>query len=62
MCTCDWVTLLYSRKLTEHAKPAIMEKNKNHLKKKEKENPVLLSTVQFSKCKAKIEGTKEFES
>ena len=23
---CDWVTLLYSRKLTEHCKPAIMEK------------------------------------
>ena len=32
---CDWVTLLYSRKLTEHCKPAIMEKNKSH-KKKEK--------------------------
>ena len=29
-CMCDWVTLLYSRKLTEHCKPAIMEKNKNH--------------------------------
>ena len=25
----DWVTLLYSRKLTEDSKPAIMEKNKN---------------------------------
>ena len=25
-CMCDWVTLLYSRKLTEHCKPAIMEK------------------------------------
>ena len=23
---CDWVTLLYSRKLTEHCKPGIMEK------------------------------------
>ena len=22
---CDWVTLLYGRKLTEHRKPAIME-------------------------------------
>ena len=31
-CMCDWVTLLYSRKLAEHCKPAIMEKNKNHLK------------------------------
>ena len=27
---CDWVTSLYSRKLTEHCKPVIMEKNKNH--------------------------------
>ena len=26
-------TLLYSRKLAEHYKPTIMEKNKNHLKK-----------------------------
>ena len=25
---CDWVTLLYSRKLTEHCKPAIMGKKK----------------------------------
>ena len=23
---CDWVTLVYSRKLTEHCKAAIMEK------------------------------------
>ena len=27
---CNWVTSLYSRKLTEHCKPAIMKKNKNH--------------------------------
>jgi len=27
---CNWVTVLYSRKLTEHCKPATMEKNKNH--------------------------------
>ena len=33
-CMCEWVTLLYSRKLTEHYKPAIMEKIKNHYKKK----------------------------
>ena len=26
MCMCDWVTLLYSKKLTEHRKPAIVEK------------------------------------
>ena len=25
-CMCDWVTLLSSRKLTEHCKPAMMEK------------------------------------
>ena len=27
-CMCNWVTMLYSRKLTEHCKPAIMEKIK----------------------------------
>ena len=27
---CNWITMLYSRKLAEHCKPAIMEKNKNH--------------------------------
>ena len=26
ICMCDWVTLLYSRKLTEHCKLAIMGK------------------------------------
>ena len=26
ICMCDWVTLLYDKKLTEHCKPAIMEK------------------------------------
>ena len=37
---CDWVTLLYSRKLTEHCKPAMMEiikrkeKKENNNKKK----------------------------
>ena len=33
ICMCDWVTLLYSRKLTEHCKPAIMEKIKIIIKK-----------------------------
>ena len=28
VCVCDWVTLLYSRKLTEHCKPTKMEKIK----------------------------------
>ena len=27
-CMCNWVTLLYSRKLIEHCKPAILEKIK----------------------------------
>ena len=31
-----WATFLYRRKFTEHCKPAIMEKNKNHLKRKTK--------------------------
>lgn len=34
MCVCDWVILLYSRKLTEHCKLAIMEKNLKHYIKK----------------------------
>ena len=32
ICMCDWITWLYSRKLTEHCKPAIMEKIKIILK------------------------------
>ena len=28
ICMCDWVSLLYSRKLADHCKPAIMEKIK----------------------------------
>ena len=28
ICMCDWVTLLYSRKWTEHCKPAIMKRIK----------------------------------
>ena len=34
VCMCDWVTLLYSRKLTECSKPNIMEKIKIIKKKK----------------------------
>ena len=26
-CVCNWVTMLYSRRLRENCKPAIMEKN-----------------------------------
>ena len=33
---CDWVPLLYSRKLTEHCKPTIMEKIKIIKKEKRK--------------------------
>ena len=40
-CMCNWVTMLYSRKLTEHRKTAIMEKNKNHHIKPNKQNTVL---------------------
>ena len=35
LCMCDWVILLYSRKLTEHCKPATMEKIKIIVKRKE---------------------------
>ena len=35
MCVCDWVTLLYNRKWTEHCKPTIIEKIKI-IKRKEK--------------------------
>ena len=31
---CNWVTMLYSRKLTEHCKPAIMKKKKKKEKRK----------------------------
>ena len=34
---CDWITVLYSRKLTEPGTPAITEKNKKHQNKKKKE-------------------------
>ena len=33
-CMCNWVTMLYSRKLAEHCKPAIKEKN-HQIKNKE---------------------------
>ena len=40
ICMCDWVTLPYSRKLTEHCKPAIMEKIKI-IKRKKRGVPVM---------------------
>ena len=36
VCVCDWVSLPYSRKLTEHCKPTIMEKIKLITKFKKK--------------------------
>ena len=46
-CTCDWVTLLCSGRLTEHGKPArvgkkkvITEKKKKKKKKKERKKPL----------------------
>ena len=38
---CDWVTLLYSKELTEHCKLAIMEKIKIIIKKKERKKSAL---------------------
>ena len=42
-CMCDWVTLRYNRKSTEHCKPAMMEKikiitklKKNYIHEKKK--------------------------
>ena len=46
VCICDWVTLLDSRKLTEHCKPAVMEKiniiflKRNNLSKKTVQQPL----------------------
>ena len=44
-----WVTMLYSRKLTEHCKPDIMEENKNHYLKKRD----LITLKSFSTAKEK---------
>jgi len=44
-CMCNWVTMMYNRKLTEHCKPAIM--GKNHLKKKFTVKDVSLLLVSF---------------
>ena len=37
ICMCDWVILLYSRKLMEHCKPTIIEGIRIILKKGKKE-------------------------
>ena len=63
ICMYDWVTLLYNRKLTEHCKPAIMEKNKNHyLRKKNSgwKNTLFLYSPEWKLC-AKLEVTHRAE-
>ena len=42
---CNWVTMLYSRTLTEDYKLAIMENNKNHDIKKERNKVVFLQAA-----------------
>ena len=46
ICMCDWVTLLYSRKLTVHYKLAITEKKNKNLKKNLKRNDNENTTIQ----------------
>ena len=56
---CDWVTMLYSRKLTEHCKPAIMEKIKIIINEKKEKNVLLFghahSMERFSRPEIKRE-------
>ena len=44
ICMYNWVTLLYSRELTEHCKPGITEKVKTILKNFKKEVIVFFSS------------------
>ena len=44
---CDWVTVLYSRKLTGHCKPAIVEKIKIILKNSFLKNSVARGEGQY---------------
>ena len=46
ICMYDWVTLLYSRKLTEHCNPAMMEKIK--ISKKNRKCKALTSSLVHS--------------
>ena len=43
---CNWVTMLHSRKLTDHCKQAIMEKNKNHIYIKENDMKELIYKIE----------------
>ena len=40
---CNWAAMVYNRKLIEHCKPAIMEKNKNHYKGNKKNSMNILT-------------------
>ena len=53
ICMCDLVTLLYSRKMTEHYKPAIMEKIKIIFKKSRKKT-ILKSQKQYGTNEPKL--------
>ena len=55
---CDWVTLLYSRKLTEHYKPAMMEKIKIIKKKKKRKEKAVPLELQL-KSKTEVSQVKE---
>ena len=44
-CMWNWVSMLYIRKLTEHCKPAIMEKNKILLSHKKEQNHAICSNM-----------------
>ena len=50
ICMCDWVPLLYSRKLIEDCKPTIMEKIKIIFKKssRKKKRPGVISNNKYN--------------
>ena len=45
VCVCHWVSLLYSRKLTEHCKPTMMENTKIIFKKERETSISFLAPV-----------------
>ena len=42
---CNWVTMLYSRKLREHCKPAVMKKVKKHYKPLKKTQKTITKSI-----------------
>ena len=58
-CMCNWVTLLCSRKLREHSKPAMMEKIKIIIKKKKEGK--LREITGHGICVANLAGLGEHE-